>query len=260
MEDRQKAAEAAVFDQTNLLPKKELLIVFGALAVSLFICFVDQNGIGVALPTIGQELYAEATISWAGTSALIANTLFQVLYGRMSDLFGKIRLIILTCFAKQNSRKKDSLLVSAGPPNYQRLALWIVTECHYALCLPRSRRSRERRHHFIIHDDRLRHHHTERAWQVSGHTGRLRRTREHGRSLHRRCIRAAFHLERSLLARQSACCFVLHHMLLRVTHTQRCPTHGLQCCFGEDRLLGHSSGIRGHRSHSDSGIWRRQLL
>lgn len=88
MEVRQKAAEAAIFDQTNLLPKKELLVVFGALAVSLFICFVDQNGIGVALPTIGKELNAEDTISWAGTSALIANTIFQVLYGRMSDLFG----------------------------------------------------------------------------------------------------------------------------------------------------------------------------
>jgi MFS family permease len=89
MEARQKAAEAAVFDQTNILPKKKLLTVFGALAVSLFICFVDQNGIGVALPTIGRELHAGATISWAGTSALIANTLFQVLYGRLSDLFGE---------------------------------------------------------------------------------------------------------------------------------------------------------------------------
>jgi MFS family permease len=89
MKDRQKAAEAAVFDQTNLLPQRELLIVLGALAVSLFICFVDHNGIGVALPTIGHELHAEATINWAGTSALIANTLFQVLYGRVSDLFGK---------------------------------------------------------------------------------------------------------------------------------------------------------------------------
>lgn len=89
MEERQHAVEAAIFDQTNILPKKQMLTVFGALAVSLFISFVDQNGIGVALPTIGEELNAEATISWAGTSALIANTIFQVLYGRFSDLFGK---------------------------------------------------------------------------------------------------------------------------------------------------------------------------
>ncbi|CAO2655674.1 Nn.00g044770.m01.CDS01 [Neocucurbitaria sp. VM-36] len=98
MKDRQIAAEATVFDQTNLLPKKELLVVFGALAVSLFICFVDQNGIGVALPTIGRELHAEATISWAGTSALIANTLFQVLYGRLSDLFGR-KTVFLSALA-----------------------------------------------------------------------------------------------------------------------------------------------------------------
>ncbi|KAI5196930.1 MFS general substrate transporter [Aureobasidium subglaciale] len=89
MRDKQSAAEASVVDQTNLLPKRELLVVFGVLAVSLFICFVDQNGIGVILPTISRDLDAADTISWAGTSALIANTVFQVLFGRLSDLFGR---------------------------------------------------------------------------------------------------------------------------------------------------------------------------
>jgi MFS family permease len=86
---RQLAAEADVLDQTNLLPRNELLPVFFALAISHVVCFVDQTGIGVALPTIGRDLNAEDTISWAGTSAMIANTIFQVLYGRMSDLFGE---------------------------------------------------------------------------------------------------------------------------------------------------------------------------
>lgn len=92
MTARQVAAEATVFDQTNLLPRKQLLIVLAVLAISHVICFIDQAGIGVALPTIGRDLDAEDTISWAGTSALIANTIFQVLYGRMSDLFGKFSL------------------------------------------------------------------------------------------------------------------------------------------------------------------------
>ncbi|KAG9696784.1 MFS general substrate transporter, partial [Aureobasidium melanogenum] len=89
MGDKQVAAEASIVDQTNLLPKRQLLIVFGVLALSLFICFVDQNGIGVILPTISRDLDAADTISWAGTSALIANTVFQVLFGRLSDLFGR---------------------------------------------------------------------------------------------------------------------------------------------------------------------------
>lgn len=88
MTGSQDAAEATIHDQTNLLPKKQLLIVFAALSLSLLICFVDQNGVGVALPAIGKDLHAEATVSWAGTSALIANTVFQVLYGRLSDIFG----------------------------------------------------------------------------------------------------------------------------------------------------------------------------
>lgn len=89
MQKRQQAAEDAIFDQTNLLPKKQLFTVFAVLAVSLFISFVDQHGIGIALPTIAKDLNAKATISWAGTSALISNTIFQVIYGRLSDLLGK---------------------------------------------------------------------------------------------------------------------------------------------------------------------------
>lgn len=78
-----------MFDQTNLLPKQQLIVVFCVLAVSMFISFVEQNGIGVAMPTIGEGLHAEETISWVGTSALIANTIFQIFYGRLSDLYGK---------------------------------------------------------------------------------------------------------------------------------------------------------------------------
>lgn len=87
--NRQQAAEKSLHDQTNILPIGQLLIVFGGLAVSLLITFVDQNGISVTLPTIAKELDAENTISWAGTSSLIANTMFTVLYGRLSDIFGR---------------------------------------------------------------------------------------------------------------------------------------------------------------------------
>ncbi|CRG90488.1 putative MFS-type transporter Rv1877/MT1926 [Talaromyces islandicus] len=82
-------AEKSLQDQTNILPIGQLLVVFSGLAVSLLICFIDQNGLSVALPTISQDLNAQQTISWAGTSALIANTVCTVLYGRLSDIFGR---------------------------------------------------------------------------------------------------------------------------------------------------------------------------
>lgn len=85
-------------DQTNLLPRSQLFLVFGAMAFCMLVSFMDQNGISVALPDIAKDLNAEDTISWAGTSGLIANTVFQVLYGRLSDIFGrKVVFMIVVC-------------------------------------------------------------------------------------------------------------------------------------------------------------------
>lgn len=95
---RQRAAEDALRDQENILPKKQLIFTFGILALSLLVYFIDQNGIGQLLPTIAADLHATQTISWAGTSALIGNTVFQVLYGRLSDLFGR-KLVYLSALA-----------------------------------------------------------------------------------------------------------------------------------------------------------------
>jgi MFS family permease len=75
--------------ETNILPKGKLVVVFAGMAFSLLISFIDQNSIGIALPRIGADLNCAKTIAWAGTSSLIANTVFQVLYGRFSDIFGR---------------------------------------------------------------------------------------------------------------------------------------------------------------------------
>lgn len=81
--------------ESNILSRPKLLVVFSGLAFALFVSFVDQNSIGVALPTIGEDLDAATTIAWAGTSSLIANAVFQVLYGRLSDILGR-KVVFLT--------------------------------------------------------------------------------------------------------------------------------------------------------------------
>jgi MFS family permease len=77
-----------------LLPNKQLIFTFSLLALSLLVMFIDQNGIGQILPTVAKDLRATDTISWAGTSALIGNTTFQVLYGRLSDIFGRKKVYL----------------------------------------------------------------------------------------------------------------------------------------------------------------------
>ncbi|KAI0416200.1 major facilitator superfamily domain-containing protein [Xylaria grammica] len=94
MTSSQRTAERSLHNQMNILPKKELILVFSSLAIAQLVSFIDQNGIGVTLPIIARDLHAENTISWAGTSSLIANTTFQMLYGRLSDIFGR-RVVLL---------------------------------------------------------------------------------------------------------------------------------------------------------------------
>lgn len=96
--NKQRAAEKALHDQTNILPFGQLMVVFSGMAISLLVTFVDQNGISVTLPTIARDLEAQNTISWAGTSSLIANTTFTVLYGRLSDIFGR-KIVYLSALA-----------------------------------------------------------------------------------------------------------------------------------------------------------------
>ncbi len=84
MGNKQDAAEAALHDQTQLLPKKQLIFVFLIMSLALLVCFIDQNAIGVLQPSIARDLHAESSVSWTGTSSLIANTTFQVLYGKSS--------------------------------------------------------------------------------------------------------------------------------------------------------------------------------
>ncbi|EFQ92623.1 hypothetical protein PTT_10230 [Pyrenophora teres f. teres 0-1] len=87
--NQQKQVEKTLVDQTNLLPRARLIIVFGTLAFAFLITYADQNGIAVILPTMARDLNAQDTISWAGTSSFVGNTVFQVLYGRLSDIFGR---------------------------------------------------------------------------------------------------------------------------------------------------------------------------
>ncbi|CAH0057717.1 unnamed protein product [Clonostachys solani] len=89
-------AEKSLHDQINILPGQQLFAAFGTLSAALFIACIDQNGISVTIPTISRDLSAESTISWAGTASLLANTTFQMLYGRLSDILGRKTIFIAT--------------------------------------------------------------------------------------------------------------------------------------------------------------------
>ncbi|ODV81083.1 MFS efflux transporter [Suhomyces tanzawaensis NRRL Y-17324] len=80
----------------NILSTKRILVCLSALALASVISFADQTGITVGLPQIAEDLNAQNTINWAGTASLLANTVCQVLFGRMSDIFGR-KNVLMAC-------------------------------------------------------------------------------------------------------------------------------------------------------------------
>ncbi|KAF4182377.1 hypothetical protein CNMCM7927_000063 [Aspergillus lentulus] len=82
--------------QTHVLPTRQLVIVFTALAFVQFTSFLDQTAISTALPSIAQDLHAGSSISWVGASFLISSTSVQLINGRLSDIFGRKNCLIAT--------------------------------------------------------------------------------------------------------------------------------------------------------------------
>ncbi|PKX91219.1 putative efflux pump antibiotic resistance protein [Aspergillus novofumigatus IBT 16806] len=82
--------------QTHVLPTRQLVIVFTALAFVQFTSFLDQTAISTALPSIAQDLHTGSSISWVGASFLISSTSVQLINGRLSDIFGRKTCLITT--------------------------------------------------------------------------------------------------------------------------------------------------------------------
>lgn len=96
------------------------------------ISYIDQTAIGIALPTIAIDLNAGSTIIWTGTSSMISNTVFQVLSGRMSDIFGRkvVMLMSLDLFSETyfvGSQKPVPSLCFQSNPN--SITPWYLHFC-----------------------------------------------------------------------------------------------------------------------------------
>ncbi|KAF5557588.1 major facilitator superfamily transporter [Fusarium phyllophilum] len=94
----QSDAESIGGQRNSDLPRKRLLISITALSVCLFVSFLDQTSVSTATPSVAGELKTGTSTSWIGTSFLIASTAFQLINGRLSDIFGRKNILLLCLF------------------------------------------------------------------------------------------------------------------------------------------------------------------
>src|SRR3954454_1783146 len=70
-------------------PRRRVLIVIGALMLTLLLAALDQTIVSTALPTIVGDLGGLNHLSWVVTSYLLAITVVTPLYGKLGDLYGR---------------------------------------------------------------------------------------------------------------------------------------------------------------------------
>lgn len=88
----------SVGGQRNTMSTKRLMVAVPALSICLFVSFIDQTSVSTATPAIAEELGTGTSTSWVGASFLIASTAFQLINGRLSDIFGRKNLLLI-CLA-----------------------------------------------------------------------------------------------------------------------------------------------------------------
>jgi len=74
----------------------QIMLVMYALMAGMFLSALDQTIVGTAIRTIGDELQGLDQQAWVTTAYLIAATVTTPLYGKLSDLFGRRPLFILS--------------------------------------------------------------------------------------------------------------------------------------------------------------------
>ncbi|KAE9398876.1 MFS general substrate transporter [Gymnopus androsaceus JB14] len=82
-------------DQTNLLPRRQVIIVLLALSLCNLVTTLDQVVVSSSLSTVSAAFNAGSVSAWIPAAYLLTSTAFQPLYGRLSDIFGRKAAIAL---------------------------------------------------------------------------------------------------------------------------------------------------------------------
>ncbi|MGH9076502.1 MAG: MDR family MFS transporter [Acidimicrobiales bacterium] len=71
------------------LPRRQILVIIGALLLGMLLAALDQTIVSTALPTIVGDLGGASHLSWVITAYLLASTASTPLWGKLGDLYGR---------------------------------------------------------------------------------------------------------------------------------------------------------------------------
>ena len=87
---------ASSFPGWKLEPGRSRKLVTAALALAMFLAALEATAVGTALPTVVSELGGVSRYSWVFSAYLLASTTTVPMYGKLADLFGRLRIITIS--------------------------------------------------------------------------------------------------------------------------------------------------------------------
>ncbi|WP_030925323.1 MDR family MFS transporter, partial [Streptosporangium amethystogenes] len=74
--------------------KKNIILLFCTLMVTMLLASLSQMILSSALPTIVGELHGVEHLAWVITAYMLASTIMMPIYGKVSDLFGRKPILV----------------------------------------------------------------------------------------------------------------------------------------------------------------------
>ncbi|WP_237772488.1 MDR family MFS transporter [Herbaspirillum robiniae] len=75
------------------LKHKAVMKVLSGIVICIFLAALDQTVVIPAIPAIARDLHDSRNLSWILTAYLLASTIVAPIYGRLSDTYGRRRLL-----------------------------------------------------------------------------------------------------------------------------------------------------------------------
>jgi len=107
-----------VNETAPLLSRRQINFIVVGLAVGMFLAALDQMIVATAMRTIGDDLNGLTLQAWVTTAYLVAATISTPLYGKLSDIFGRKPLYLVSI----SSFVVGSLLCGTATDMYQLAA------------------------------------------------------------------------------------------------------------------------------------------
>src|SRR5918995_4338192 len=81
---------------TEARSQRQVLVAFAAVMLATLLAALDQTIVATALPQIAADLQGFEDLSWVVSAYLLAATVTVPLYGKLSDLYGRRRLFVVS--------------------------------------------------------------------------------------------------------------------------------------------------------------------